>query len=69
MQLTDAQKLACVLYQFDDGARCWWEMIVQTHPIETISREQFLALFYAKYLAKARLSGRVKDVWIFDREE
>ena len=54
----DAQKLACAIYQFDDKARCWWEMIVQTQPIETISWDRFLALFYAKYLAEARLSGK-----------
>ena len=36
MKLTDAQKLAYAVYQFDDEARCWSEMIVQTQPIETI---------------------------------
>ena len=53
MQLTEAQKLACAVHQFDDEARCWWEIIVQMQPIETISWEKFLALFYAKYLAEA----------------
>ena len=61
MQLTEAQKLADAVHQFDDEARCWWEVIVQTQPIETISWERFLALFYAKYLAEVRLSGKVKE--------
>ena len=61
MQLTEAQKLACAVHQFDDEARCWWEVIVQTQSIETITWERFLALFYAKYLAEARLSGKVKE--------
>ena len=29
--------------------------------IETISLERFLALFHAKYLEEARLSGKVKE--------
>ena len=29
MQLADTQKLACIVCQFDDEARCWWEMIVK----------------------------------------
>ena len=57
----DAQKLARVVYQFDDEARCWREMIVQMQPIETISWERFLALFYSKKLAEAKLSGKVKE--------
>ena len=61
MQLTDAQKLACAIYQFDDEARCWWEMVVQTQPIDTISWDRFLALFYAKYLIEAQLSGKIKE--------
>ena len=61
MQLTGAQKLSYSVYQFDDEARCWWKMIVQMKPIEIISWEWFLALFCAKYLAEARLLGRVKE--------
>ena len=61
MQLTGAQKLAYSIYLFDDEARCWWKMIVQIKPIEIISWERFLALFCTKYLAEARLLGRVKE--------
>ena len=61
MQLTDAHKLAYAVHQLDDEARYWWEVIIQTQPIETISWERFLALFYAQYLVEARLLGKVKE--------
>ncbi|XP_028094729.1 uncharacterized protein LOC114294783 [Camellia sinensis] len=56
-----ADRIALAVFEFDDEADHWWELIKNTRDVASLSWNQFRELFLNKYFPNTVLRNRVKE--------
>ena len=61
MRLTKAERVAYAVNQLDKWVMCWWEVMIQTEDVETMTSARFTQVFREKYLNEARFAAKVRE--------
>ena len=61
MNLTDQEKVACVVYQMKSNARIWWDAVEKTVNVNILTWIEFLELFNSKYYNSKILDAKMDE--------
>ena len=59
--IEDEEKVKCVIYMFRKYARIWWEMVMKSRDVATMTWAEFLREFNFKYYSQAVINSKVAE--------
>ena len=59
VQIEDEEKVKCIVYMLRKDARIWWEAVVKSREVATMTWAEFLREFTSKYYSQAVINNKV----------
>ena len=61
LQIEDEEKVKCVVYMLRKDARIWWEVVMKSRDVTTMSWAEFLREFNSKYYSQVVINSKVAE--------
>ena len=61
VQIEDEEKVKCVVYMLRKDARIWWEAVMKSRDVATMTWAKFMREFNSKYYSQAVINSKVTE--------